>query len=264
MDGNVRPFPMLGRHSRIQAAALQDALIAEWTCASAGLEGNTFSLGDTDFFLREGLTVAGKTFREHCEIKGHADALKWMEQLVITKTPLSHEHLFTLHRFIQTETVIDVYAPVGAFKNAPNGTYSRDSEGKAVWMEYASPEDVPSLMARWLRFFNEQRVTRENAPSIYTRLHIPFVHIHPFADGNGRLARLVSNLPLLRAGLPPIIIPKEWRQEYITLLAEHQRERGTLVSGSELLDITPAMRKFEEMVAQAWERTWTVIENFSA
>ena len=97
-------------------------------------------------------------------------------------------------------------------------------------------------MARWLRFFNEQRVTRENAPSIYTRLHIPFVHIHPFADGNGRLARLISNLPLLRAGLPPIIIPKEWSQEYIALLAEHQRERGTLVSGSELLGSTSARR----------------------
>ena len=75
---------------------MQDALIAEWTCASAGLEGNTFSLGDTDFFLREGLTVAGKSFREHCEIKGHADALKWMEHLVITNAPLSQEHLFTV------------------------------------------------------------------------------------------------------------------------------------------------------------------------
>ena len=256
-------FQCLDANPEYRRAALQDALIAEWTCASAGLEGNTFSLGDTDFFLREGLTVAGKTFREHCEIKGHADALKWMEQLVITKTPLSQEHLFSLHRFIQTETVIDVYSPVGAFKNAPNGTYSRDNEGKAVWMEYASPEDVPALMARWLHFFNEQRVTRENAPSIYTRLHIPFVHIHPFADGNGRLARLISNLPLLRAGLPPIIIPKEWRQEYITLLAEHQREQGTLVSGSELLVSTAAVRKFEGMVARAWERTWTVIESFS-
>lgn len=130
-------------------------------------------------------------------------------------------------------------------------------------MEYASPEDVPALMARWLHFFNEQRVTRENAPSIYTRLHTPFVHIHPFADGNGRLARLISNLPLLRAELPPIIIPKEWRQEYVALLAEHQRERGTLVSGSELLGSTAAVRKFEGMVARAWERTWTVIESFS-
>lgn len=126
---------------------------------------------------------------------------------------------------------------------------------------YSSPEGI----AYWLHFFNEQQVTQENALSIYTRLHIPFVHIHPFADDNGRRARLISNLPLLRAGLPPIIIPKEWRQEYITLLVEHQRERGTLVSGcSELLDITPAVRKFEGMVARAWERTWTVIENFSA
>lgn len=70
-------------------------------------------------------------------------------------------------------------------------------------MEYASPEDVPTLMARWLHFFNEQRVMRDKAPSVYTRLHIPFVHIHPFADGNRRLATLISNLPLLRAGLPP-------------------------------------------------------------
>ena len=235
-------FQCLDAIPEYRRAALQDALIAEWTCASAGLEGNTFSLGDTDFFLREGLTIAGKTFREHCEIKGHADALKWMEHLVISNTPLSQEHLFTLHRFIQTETVIDVYAPVGAFKNAPNGTYSRDGEGRAVWIEYASPNDVPALMDTWLHSFNGQQATRKNASSIYTRLHIPFVHIHPFADGNGRLARLISNLPLLRAGLPPIIIPKEWRQEYITLLAEHQRERGTLVSGSELLGSTSARR----------------------
>lgn len=66
-------------------------------------------------------------------------------------------------------------------------------------------------------------------------MHIPFVHIHPFVDGNGRLARPISNLSLLRAGLPSIIIPKEWRQEYITLLAEHQQEHGALVSDSELL-----------------------------
>ena len=100
-------FQCLDAIPEYRRAALQDALIAEWTCASAGLEGNTFSLGDTDFFLREGLTVAGKSFREHCEIKGHADALKWMEHLVITNAPLSQEHLFTLHHFIQAETVID-------------------------------------------------------------------------------------------------------------------------------------------------------------
>lgn len=256
-------FQCLNPIPEYRRAALQDALIAEWTCASAGLEGNTFSLDDTDFFLREGLTVAGKSFREHCEIKGHADALKWMEHLVTPDMPLSQEHLFTLHRFIQTQTAMDVYAPVGAFKNAPNGTYSRNSEGKAVWMEYASPEAVPVLMARWLELFNGQEVTREDAPAIYTGLHIPFVHIHPFADGNGRLARLISNLPLLRAGLPPIIIPKEWRQEYISILAEYQRERGTLGPDSELLSVASAVRTFEDMAARAWERTWSVIEDFA-
>lgn len=89
-------FQCLDAIPEYRRAALQDAPIAEWTCASAGLEGNTFSLGDTDFFLREGLTVAGKTFQEHCEIKGHADALKWMEHLAITNTPLIYTTAYPL------------------------------------------------------------------------------------------------------------------------------------------------------------------------
>ena len=129
-------------------------------------------------------------------------------------------------------------------------------------MEYASPEDVPALIFRCLKSFNEQQVTLENAPSVYTRLHIPFVHIHPFADGNGRLARLITNLPHLRAGLPPII-PKEWRQEYITLLAAHQREQGALVSGSELSGTTLAAQEFEELATRAWDKTWSVLKAFA-
>ena len=109
MDGNVRPFPMLGRHSRIQAGSLARRLIAEWTCASAGLEGNTFSLGDTDFFLREGLTVAGKTFREHCEIKGMRMHSNGWTTLSLPIPRFARNHLFTLHRFIQTETVTCSY-----------------------------------------------------------------------------------------------------------------------------------------------------------
>ncbi len=54
MDGNVRLFQCLDAIPEYRLAALQDPLIAEWTCASAALEGNTFSLGDTEFFLREG------------------------------------------------------------------------------------------------------------------------------------------------------------------------------------------------------------------
>ena len=94
------PFQCLNAIPEYRRSALQDALIAEWTYAPSGLEGNTFSLDDTDFFLREGLTAAGKTFREHCEIKGHANALKWIEHLVVTGVPLHVEDLFTLHRFI--------------------------------------------------------------------------------------------------------------------------------------------------------------------
>lgn len=87
---------------------------------------------------------------------------------------------------------------------------------------------------------------------------------HPSVCGRQRTAgssHLKSSSPASRAS--PHHYSQGMEQEYITLLTEHQRERGIFVSGSELLDITPAMRKFKGMVARAWEGTWTVIECFS-
>ena len=124
-------FQCLKAIPEYRLAALQDALIAEWTCASAALEGNTFSLGGTEFFLREGLTVAEKTFREHCEIKGHADALKWMDHLVITNTPLRQEppvHFAPFH----TDRNCYLLLYPGAYKEAPNEIHSRNNKGKTA------------------------------------------------------------------------------------------------------------------------------------
>ena len=155
--------------------ALLMSLRALWTHTSTALEGNTFTLGDTAFFLQEGLTVGGKSLREHEEIYGHAKAIDFVYDLVQTSGVLSEERIFALHTLVQTQTVSDVYAPVGAWKVEPNGTYAIGVDGKSFFLEYPTPLLVPRLMQRWLAWFGEiitQPCTRENAPHKIGRAHV--------------------------------------------------------------------------------------------
>ena len=142
------------------------------------------------------------------------------------------DDLFALHRSVQAERVADIYKPLGSWKVEPNGTYAVDDSGAQVFVEYAAPEDVPALMAEVIDCVNTTRLRPDDAGEAapaYARIHAGFVSIHPFRDGNGRLARLIANVPLLNAGLPPLVIPKEGeRRVYNDTLARYQRRIGRI------------------------------------
>lgn len=87
------------------------------------------------------------------------------------------------------------------------------------------PGDVPLLMATWLAALNRfcaKPLSGDEALAAYARLHLGFVHIHPFWDGNGRVARLLANLPLLHSGHLPVVIELKDRQRCIETLAAYQ------------------------------------------
>lgn len=194
-----------------------------WTHSSTALEGNTLNLGDTHAILELGLTISGKPLKEHHEIIGHAKAIDLIYQ--ISTETLTKEHLFDLHKAVQTEAITDIYQPIGAWKVEKNYANSVTSSGEQVTIEYADPKDVDSLMKQLINEINQldiASITPENAAEHYAAIHLAFVHIHPFADGNGRLSRLIANLPLLKTGLPPLIIDQNKRRKYITLLADYQ------------------------------------------
>ncbi len=226
-------FAFLQDKTPVQRDQILKSLRDLWTHHSTAIEGNTLTLGDTHFLLEEGLTVAGKPIREHQEVIGHASAITLIYQML--SVPVTENMLFELHRAVLTEVIRDVYKPVGAWKVEPNGTYTVDSNDERVYLEYAYPRDVPPLMAEVRRRLNTgeaKQVAMEDAPRWYTIIHTAVVHIHPFCDGNGRIARLIANLPLLRSGLPPVVIPKERRREYIQLLAEYELSCGALTRAS--------------------------------
>ena len=227
----------------------------EWTHDSTALEGNTLTLGETSFILNEGLTISGKSLKEHDEIRGHADAIELIYQLSI-KEYLTEEDLFLLHRSVIINPPFDVENPVGAWKKRENGAYW----GKEYIM-YPTPKLIPELMKQWLKIYNawEMPETPTEAVKHYTWVLLTFTSIHPFFDGNGRLARLVANRKVIQQGNVPISIDSGSRFKYLDLIKNYR-----LKEPIENLELTTSPDKFERFIYEEWHKTLKIVDEVRA
>lgn len=243
---------------------IQRSLLAQvrdlWTHGSAALEGNTLTLGETKFVIEEGLTVSGKPLKDHEEVVGHARAIGLIYELLDTwpGRPITEEQLFDLHRAVQTGVVMDIYKPIGGWKLEPNGTYAVDAEGRQTFIDYAAPSDVRALMQLWLGELNRlgaQALDEHAALAAYARLHLGLVHIHPFWDGNGRMARLLANLPVLRSGYLPVVIDVRDRKRYIDTLSAYQIAVGPLTPATGVWPAPTLEGAFADLCRRAYAAT---------
>ncbi len=209
-----------------------------WTYNSNAIEGNTLSEGDTSFIIESGLTVQGKSLSEHNQVVGHIKAIDLIYGL-LDKDHIDEKDLFTLHKAIQTEFVLDYEKPNGAYKVVPNGRWKKIEKRDKLFY-YPHPDYTQHLMDLWFTEYGHINIeikNKEEAVKIYTDAHIAFTSIHPFWDGNGRLARLVANLPLLKNEYLPIIINNEHRQEYQDIQFEYQMNSKPLdIETAQLID----------------------------
>lgn len=201
-----------------------DKLRMLWTYHSNALEGNTFSLGDTIFFLREGLTVQGKPLKDHLEARNHAEAIDALYDVVRNVRPLTEGLIKDLNALLlkgidtipamtaDGQRITKKITP-GAYKKMPNHVLTLSG----AIHHYVEPLEVPAHMQALLDTYQKEESTRHPV-LVAADLHYGIVRIHPFDDCNGRVARLVMNLVLLKAGYPPAVIPIEWRREYLSAL----------------------------------------------
>lgn len=249
-------------------AALLNQLRSLWSHTSTAIEGNALTLGETEFVLREGLTVSGKPLKDHQEVIGHARAIDLIYAFVDRPSPVCAEDLFALHRAVQTEIVHDIYKPIGDWKKEENFTNAVSPDGKAILIEYSKTAAVPFLMQEWLdlldRYRSEPSALPEDLLRRYAALHISFVRIHPFFDGNGRIVRLIANVPVLAAGQPPIIIPREKRYDYIRILTNYHFTHGQLIPGALLITEDEHFEAFVTFCREAWQETLKLVDEARA
>ena len=166
---------------------------------------------------------------------------------------------------MQTQVVTDIFAPVGRWKVEPNGA-SFYKDGRWQFNEtYADPKDGPALMADWRARAAARRrppLSPKEARAAYGDLHARFVRIHPFADGNGRLARLLANIPVLEAGYPPLIVPRARRAEYITALADGPTQAGKATPESGLLPEREALAPLDALCQSAGQSSLDRVAEF--
>ncbi len=186
--------------------SIREQLLLEWTYNSNAIEGNTLTLIETKVVL-EGITVGGKTLREHLEVINHRDAILYVEDIVTNNEPLTEWQIKNIHRLV-LKGINDSYA----------GAY-RDQQVIIAGAKHIPPEpflikDEMEELIRW--YDNDARSLHPVERAAL--LHIIFVGIHPFIDGNGRTSRLLLNLELMKNGYPPIVIRNENRIKYYTAL----------------------------------------------
>lgn len=186
--------------------SLREHLLIEWTYHSNAIEGNTLTLVETKVVL-EGITVGGKTLREHLEVINHREAIVYIEEIVQKNEPLSEWQIRNIHRLVLSK-IDDENAGVYRKENV------RIAGAKHIPPNfYELAGEMQGLMA-WYEGEGSSLHPVERA----AQLHIKFVGIHPFVDGNGRTSRLLLNLELMKYGYPPIVIRKETRLAYYDAL----------------------------------------------
>lgn len=198
----LRPLPAETLRS------LQEYYKIGLTYSSNALEGNSLTESETKIVIENGLTVSGKPLRDVYEALGHAQAYDYLQQMV-QESHLSEAQLLSLHRLFYER--IDA-AHAGTYRSVP--VFLSGSR-----YPLPQPEEIPRLMQEFIRWFNAAEGTLH--PAEFAALaHQKFVFIHPFVDGNGRVARLLMNFVLLRAGYEIALVPPVRRGEYIAALEE--------------------------------------------
>ncbi len=210
---------------------LQEQFQIEMTYNSNAIEGNTLTKKETYLVISQGITVKGKPLKDHLEAHDHYEALEYVYELVKHEKRLTlSEHLIrSLHQLVVKKSDSEIA-----------GTY-RTGAVIITGSDHIPPDPskVPELMHKLIKDFKKQE--KELHPiELAALIHHKLVNIHPFFDGNGRTARLVMNIILMRKGYPLTIILKNDRQRYYRMLEQADKDN---------------MNEYTRFIAQSVERS---------
>ena len=186
----------------------------ELTYSSNAIEGNTLTAVETELVIDKGVTIAGKPLKDHLEALDHYEAIALARDLARSDRPPTEADIRALHGMVLRRSM-----PDAAGRYADQGRFIRTEEGRHT---FPNATEIPALMRAFVDWLSTKPLTYDHAFEAHWRL----VVIHPFNDGNGRTARLLMNLLLMRGGYPPISVRPEDRQTYLRYLANDQAGRG--------------------------------------
>ncbi len=230
------------------------------------IEGNTLTYGQTELLLLFGQVTGDAGMREYEEMKSHNVALEMVrEESRRPSVPLNETFIRQLHHVLLREdytvtrkakngkkTSYVIHA--GRYKTRPNSVITATGE----LFRYASPEETPSLMADLVKWYNKAAASGKLDPvQLAALFHYRYIRIHPFEDGNGRIARLMMNFILYRYNFPMIVVPSKGKAEYLAALNKCDAVVGldpTDGANAEIENVEPFVDYIENLLI---DEMWT-------
>ena len=212
--------------SSMDSARLDRKFMLDFNYNSNHIEGNTLTYGQTEVLLLMGEVIGSAKMKDLEDMKAHNLCLNLMIEEAKTADHLSESFIKRLHQVMLREdytvnrelpggcqTSYVVHA--GTYKTRPNSVITQTGER----FDYASPEETPSLMYDLIRWYNEEEKSGNFSPvELAALFHYRYIRIHPFEDGNGRIARLIVNFILLRHNYPMIVVLSRTKKAYLNAL----------------------------------------------
>lgn len=209
---------------QVYAGVLHEKLQMSWTYNSLAIEGNQLTLGDTIFVLQNGLSVAGKRISDFLEVIGHSEAIdllmnynkdsrSFSKQFACQINQLLTGHVKTVPAIDPQGNRLSISYTAGRYRTGPTHVMTKAG---AVY-KYMEANLIEKQMDELIRYVNS------DDPAVHPVVraavaHYNFVRIHPFQDGNGRGARLLMNMVLIRAGLYPTVVQVDEKNAYLAAL----------------------------------------------
>jgi Fic family protein len=238
---------------------MDEQFMIDFNYNSNHLEGNTLTYGQTKLLLIFGETTGTALLKDYEEMKAHNVGLEMTKIEALDKErTLSESFIRDLNKTI---LVRDYYKTsrdgsfryqikVGVYKTRPNSVITATGE----MFDYASPEETPALMSDLVRWYNEEEQRGRLSPiELAALFHYRYIRIHPFEDGNGRIARLLVNYILLKHGYPMVVVRTDDRKNYLEILHQCDLRVGRLPSdgaNAPISKIVPFVDYFKDIVAQ--------------
>jgi len=207
---NLRPLPPQ------LVKKLWEQMQIEFTYNSNAIEGNTLSLRETQLVIQEGITIRGKSLREHLEARNHPDAIDYVEKLAEKETTIKQDDILKVHALLMR-----------GIDDQNAGKY-RTGQVRVAGATFMPPpaEKIQKIVNELLQTLS-QNPDELRPTELAAFFHCKFVYVHPFLDGNGRTARLLMNVILMRSGYPFTVPLKVDRPKYLRALSE--ADNGNLI-----------------------------------
>ena len=262
LDKAIEAWRKIQPLSEDDKARLSRRFTIDFNYNSNHIEGNTLTYGQTEILLLFGKVIGEANVKDVQDMTASNVTLNMMkEEALVKETPLTQAFIRTLHRTLLREdytvyrnlpggmqTSYTVHA--GQYKTRPNSVITRYGDR----FEYASPEETPALMTDLVDWYNKAEAEGKLSPvELAVLFHYRYIRIHPFEDGNGRIARLLVNYILTKHDYPMIVVRSRLKNEYLEALHAADLIVGSSPSAgakASLTKIKPFVQYFKKLLAK--------------